>query len=274
MKPSTFIIDGEYSLYNQNTDLLEGEDECILNNTNNEFLEDDYPFLNRIIEKYSLPNLVEENNEETPIAVISYPEEKSLKFKIIKKNKHGKEGTKNLLGKKIHSSTSNDNILCKMHIHFLKFLVNLANDAIKSIIGKKEKTNLKFAHIKHEIKIKMSITNLKKLMKNPINSILQMDISSKYRKLSLEKDYNKNVYKKAVILSDWLKKLFDMNYLDAFKLYYNDFQPLKIFVFEGKEIKISKNTESFCCLYNKEIIEEIKLKLKNIAKDYYLKLGN
>ena len=67
MKPSTFIIDDEYSLYNQNSDLLEGEDE-------NEFLEDDYPFLNRIIEKYSLPNLVEENIEETPIAVISYPE--------------------------------------------------------------------------------------------------------------------------------------------------------------------------------------------------------
>ena len=74
MKPSTFIIDDEYSLYNQNSDLLEGEDECILNNTYNEFLADDYPFFNRIIEKYSLPNLVEENIEETPVAVISYPE--------------------------------------------------------------------------------------------------------------------------------------------------------------------------------------------------------
>ena len=74
MKPFTFIIDDEYSLYNQYSELLEDEDECILNNTYNEFLEDDYPFLYRIIEKYSLPNLVEENIEETPIAVISYPE--------------------------------------------------------------------------------------------------------------------------------------------------------------------------------------------------------
>ena len=274
MNPFTSIFDHQYAQYDNYSELLEDEDIYIINNTYNEFLEDDYPYLNRIIEKYSLTNLIEENNEETPIAIIRYPEEKSLKFKITKKNKHGKEGTKNLLGKKIHSSTSNDNILCKMHIHFLKFLVNFANDVIKSAIDKKEGTKLKFAHIKHEIKIQMSITNLKKLMKKPINAILQLEISSKYRKLSLEKDYNKNVYKKAVALSDWLKKLFDLNYLDAFKLYYNDFQPLKIFEFEGKEIKISKNTESFCFLYNKEIIEEIKLKLKNIAKDYYLKLGN
>ena len=103
MNPFTLIFDHEFAQYDKYSELLEDEDEYILNNTNNENLEDDYPFFYRIIEKYSLPNLIEENNEETPIAIIRYPEEKSLKFKITKKNKHGKEGTKNLLGKNFFS---------------------------------------------------------------------------------------------------------------------------------------------------------------------------
>ena len=74
MNPFTLIFDHEFAQYDKYSELLEDEDECILNNTYNEFLEDDYPFFNRINEKYSLPNLVVENIEETPIAVISYPE--------------------------------------------------------------------------------------------------------------------------------------------------------------------------------------------------------
>ena len=32
-----------------------------------------------------------------------------------------------------------------------------------------------------------------------------MEISKKHKKLSLEKEYNKNVYDKVIALSDWLK---------------------------------------------------------------------
>ena len=74
MNPFTSIFDHQYAQYDKYSELLEDEDEYIINNTYNDNLEDDYPFFNRIIEKYSLPNLVEENIEETPIAVISYPE--------------------------------------------------------------------------------------------------------------------------------------------------------------------------------------------------------
>ena len=83
------------------------------------------------------------------------------------------------------------------------------------------------------------------IIKNPISDILQLNISKKYRKLSLDEDYNKNIYNKVIDLSDWLKKLFDMNYLDAFKLYYNRCQPLECFEFEDKIIKFSKKTKSF-----------------------------
>ena len=83
------------------------------------------------------------------------------------------------------------------------------------------------------------------IIKNPISDILQLNISKKYRKLSLDEDYNKNIYNKVIDLSDWLKKLFDMNYLDAFKLYYNRCQPLECFEFEDKIIKFSNFIEIY-----------------------------
>ena len=63
-----------------------------------------------------------------------------------------------------------------------------------------------------------------------------------------------------------------MNFLDAFKLYYNDCQPLDNFEFEGKAIKFSKKTKSFFFLYDKAKTKEKRERLKFIAGDYYLKL--
>ena len=64
-----------------------------------------------------------------------------------------------------------------------------------------------------------------------------------------------------------------MNYLEAFKLYYNNCQPLTSFEFEGKVFKFSKEIESFICLYNYAETKEKKLRLKFIAEGYYLQLG-
>jgi hypothetical protein len=106
-----------------------------------------------------------------------------------------------------------------------------------------------------------------------IKDILQLRISNKYRKFSKDKDYNQNIYNEVIAESDWLEKLFDMNYLEAFKLYYNNCQPLTTFEFEGKVVNFSQETESFICLYNKAETKEKKLRLKFIAEGYYLQLG-
>ena len=103
---------------------------------------------------------------------------------------------------------------------------------------------------------------------------MQLEISKKYRKYSLDTDYNKNIYNKVITLSGWLKKLFDMNYLDAFKLYYNNCKPLDIIDFEGKIITSSKDTKSFHFLYNETLIETEKESLKFMAENCYLKLGD
>ena len=113
---------------------------------------------------------------------------------------------------------------------------------------------------------------MNKLILNPISSILQLEISKKYKKLSLEKDYNKNIYNEIIALSEWLKKLFKMNFVDAFKLYYNDGESLDRIEFDGKAINLSNKTKNFKSLFNEAGNEEKKSRLKSIAENYYSKL--
>jgi hypothetical protein len=244
------------------------------NNNNNEFILDEIQNINREFDLISFSNLFKEIKYETKSAIINL-NEKSIEFITIKMQNHGRKRITELIGNKIHRSTDYDNILSKIQIHFFNFLVNFANDAIRTVItNNKERKKFEFKHIKHKDKIQISIAGLEKLIKKPISDILQLNISKKYRKLSLDEDYNKNIYNKVIDLSDWLKKLFDMNYLDAFKLYYNSCQPLECFEFEDKIIKFSKKTKSFFCLYNKAKNQKEKIRLKFIAGVYYLRLGN
>ena len=244
------------------------------NTNNNEFTLDEIQNINREFDLISFSNLFKEIKYETKSAIINL-NEKSIEFITIKMQNHGRKRITELIGNKIHRSTDYDNILSKIQIHFFNFLVNFANDAIRTVItNNKERKKFEFKHIKHKDKIQISIAGLEKLIKKPISDILQLNISKKYRKLSLDEDYNKNIYNKVIDLSDWLKKLFDMNYLDAFKLYYNRCQPLECFEFEDKIIKFSKKTKSFFCLYNKAKNQKEKIRLKFIAGVYYLRLGN
>jgi len=207
-----------------------------------------------------------------PPTINNYPERAKI-FNIKKKKTPGRKRNSEFLKKKRHSSNDNDNILCKIHIHFLNFLVNFANDAIKTAITNKERTKLVFKYIDYRLKKQISKIHLKNFVMKQIKDILQLKISNKYKKFSKDEDYNQNIYIRVIALSDWLEKLFNMNYLDAFKLYYNGCQPFTSFEFGGKVIKFSDETKSFICLFNEAEKKEIKLRLKFIAEEYYLQLG-
>ena len=85
-----------------------------------------------------------ENKEETST--------KNVNFTTILRKKRGrKTNVENLKkNKKCHCSTDFDNILRKVQVHYISFLVNLANDFLKQIFG--EKTKLNFKHVDYELK--------------------------------------------------------------------------------------------------------------------------
>ena len=82
----------------------------------------------------------------------SFDNKKDTLFKTVLHQKRGRkrlfENNKN--GTKIHHSSDFDNIQRKIQVHFINFLIRLANDALKTVFGKKNK--LKFKDIKYKFK--------------------------------------------------------------------------------------------------------------------------
>jgi len=172
--------------------------------------------------------------------------------------------------RKTHTSNFIDNTLCKLQIHFLNFLVNFSNDAIRTVFQKEQDIrNFKFKKIEHGIKRDIKSGTLSALMQNPISYVLRKKISNKYWKLSKNTDYNEQIYNQVIKVSKWLKNLFDMNYLGLFEKYYNQCIPFDSICFEGRTINFSKETKPFYSLYN-ELNLEMKGKIINIIKDLYL----
>ena len=197
-------------------------------------------------------------------------------FIIGKKTKRGRKIYNNNFKtqRKTHTSNFLDNILCKLQIHFLNFLVNFSNDAIRTAFYKekknrKDKESLKLKKIEHEIKRDIKADTLINLMKNPISYILKKKISNKYWKLSRNPNYNEQIYNRLIKTSEWLNNLFNMNYLELFEKYYNQCKPLDRIYFEGRTIIFSKDTKSFYSLYN-ELNIEMKEKIIYLIKDLYL----
>ena len=65
----------------------------------------------------------------------------------------------------------------------------------------------------------------------------------------------------------WLIKFFNMKYLELFKYYYNNLEPLEKIIVDGKIITLSKKTKSFYYLLLK--YEDIKLELIDTARSAY-----
>jgi len=176
--------------------------------------------------------------------------------------------------RKTHTSNFIDNTLCKLQIHFLNFLVNFSNDAVRTAFGKEQKygkdnMSLKFKKIEHGIKRDIKTGTLENLMQNSISYVLKKKISNKYWKLSRNPDYNEQIYNQVIKKSKWLKNLLDMNYLNLFEKYYNQCNPIDSIDFDGKTINFTKETKPFYNLYNKLNLE-MKDKIIKIIKDLYL----
>ena len=155
------------------------------------------------------------------------------------------KGDKNKLKK--HRKTDLDNILTKVQVNFIKFIINITNDIQTKVNG----LNQKFLDIEYDIKKKINFQNFENLKELKVKDILQLPASKKFRSVKGKENHNKTLFNMVSNSSEYLNELFDMNYLSLFKLYFNDCEPLKKINLKGIDFDLSDKAKSFYYLVKK-----------------------
>jgi hypothetical protein len=249
-------------IINQDSD-NSGLNNLEMDNNNNNYIIRGIPGIDilRGIEGEDMMEDIEDNGNEENKKVALFTTRKNRLFKIEKNKKRGRKSMKK---KKFHLKSDFDNVLTKIQIHFLNFLINISNDVLKATLTK---NNLHFKHINYNFKKKITYEHIKHLKTVPIKELLEKDISSKYRKYS--KDFNSKILQQVIPSSKWLEEFFNMKYLSLFRIYYNNCKPLKQINFNGKNINLSLNTKSFFNLLKKNRIKLMRAKIISTAQDAY-----
>jgi hypothetical protein len=164
--------------------------------------------------------------------------------------------------KRKHLSHDFDNIQRKIQVHYLTFIVNLCNDAIKAVYGNNNQYS--FKQIDYEIKKIINHKFVNELHSLTIKELLKKKISPKIKNYS--ESINITTLDKVCKESTFLDKLFSKKYLEFFNEYYfNEDKLINNIILDGIEIVFSENTKPFYSLikkyeaYNNKIIEIAKI---------------
>ena len=164
--------------------------------------------------------------------------------------------------KRCHQKKAFDNVLTKIQIHFINFVTDFVNDALKHTIKKQKQY---FRKINYKFKSNISFNHFNELKNLKIKELLSQEISKKYK--LIPKNANYELLLEVTSLSPWLKDFLNMNYLKAFSIYYNNCKPLKKVVFQGKEINLSSETKAFYTLLKRN--KDLKDIMISTAQDAY-----
>ena len=241
---------------------------------------------NEILDSKMMPFWPEQflNPEETDLfstyyisKFINIPEipkktkEKVLLFDVIKNC----EVDKTLRGRKrkeslnqlhnAHTKYTSDNLLTKLQVHFLSFIIDYSNSVIYKY-GFRQKEERFF---KIDYKFKKN-TSKDILQNSSIEYILCQNISSKYS--TKEKDSNRKLYEK-VTQDKNIKYLLSMNYLELFKnVYYKNERKFRYKIEEHYDIIDLSNVKMYeDFLEEKASEKEYRKRLEEIVKNNYIK---
>ena len=190
------------------------------------------------------------------------------KFKSeLSKKKRGRPTITNK-GKIVHSSSCIDNIISKIQIHFLNFLISFINDSIKGFYGYQK---FEFLNFSHKEKSKVSFDYLNEIKNSTIGELLlKINISSKYKR-NKGININKNNFEQ-LEQNPFFKSVFNIKFLALFSKYFNNRLPLNEILIEDKKISLSPNTKSFSELLEKNM--ESKNDIIDIAEKFYINDNN
>ena len=236
----------------------------------NTFLEERYHENRQISPNQDTSNLEEaiKNNFNFNSKNIEKSDEKKKHFFNTKlcNPKRGRKGT-GKGNRKTHGREANDNIIIKIHINFLSFIINLNNDCINSLLKHKK---IKFQKLDHsQIRKGFNQKILSEIKYLTIYELLsKMNISPKYTKS--KKDSNKNNLEKLNEYS-WFRNFIGQKYIELFKQYYNNKQPLKQIIIDNENVIVLKTAKSFYYLLNKKENIKITENIVKIAEEFFMR---
>lgn len=191
---------------------------------------------------------------------INIEQEQRQEQKLIKKKRGRLPKPKNLsaltTSPKIHDNNSMDNLLRKVQVHYLNFIISYINDILNGLQIKEE-----FLKIDYKFKKNINKDFLDELKTKKISDIICNDISSKYKK---DKNVNRIIYEK-IKGNEIINNILNRNYLEPFDIYYKS---KKIINLEddgsNKEIILSEKTKLYKDLLKESINNKDKDYIKNL----------
>ena len=201
---------------------------------------------------------------------ISNEENTEMRQKFFVENKKG--GRKNKKeGKKIHDKNTIDNLLRKVQVHYLSFIIKFLN-TILLILNKK---NIRFKKLDYKFKQNVRKDFVDILKKSNIGEIISSKISGKYKKEKND-NFNENLLKKYKE-DRILNKIFSENYLILFrKIYYKSQKKINLKEYGldiGEGIKLSDDVKMYKDLLKdkkgNELNEEYKSNLNKCIFQHF-----
>ena len=193
---------------------------------------------------------------------------KFISQKLLKK-KRGREKVKkqeinenNGIGYiRIHDKHTSDNVLRKIQVHYISFIVSFINEILKGL-GFKQK----FLNLTYSFKKNINKEFINSLKTKDIGNILCNKISGKYKK---DENINKNIYDEIIQKNEIIKKIFSEKYSLLFKnIYYKSNKIINLSEYGlNKNIILSEDVKMF-----KDLLKDIEK--KNIDKEYIKNIKN
>ena len=157
--------------------------------------------------------------------------------------KRGRKSSKK--SKHYHSALDDDNILRKIQVHFLTFLVSFTNDYIDALsINKGKKNDIHFKHLDYKFKKVINHKSIEKLKVANIGQILKNKVSPKNK---VNENINQIIYLKICqqfpdLKNNYFNKLFNEFFIEYYN-YIHKFRNVANFYYlnNRKEKNIGKN---------------------------------
>jgi hypothetical protein len=249
-----FIIDNNYIMPNK-TDIIENPNFLQFVN----YTHFNINHLNGKKTPQTTPLLLTKKRKEKNLFTVSSSNNKEITKNQSKRGRKLKKENGNRY-RRVHGASDYDNILRKIQVHYLNFIINYVNDVVKVLIDDKKVPT--FKSLDYKIKKIVNFQYFEDMKSKPISEILQLKISPKIK--VYDKEENKNIFKQICSICPFFSEFCKQNYLSLFKEYYGK----EKFEVKGMEIKLSMRTKTFSDLIRKNY--NYKERLQFVAQNYFI----